>query len=553
VRCLSLALAISFLPGLAQAKDLDQAVFDKLVTDLGNNNFFVRQAASNALNKYVDPSNPIRLNVAQLNQLRVIAIGAPGDDLEVRTRAQRVMETWARLNPKTVQDANKLLNGLKFSRWSEDLGCGDREVTCGQIKIGFGTAAYKFVNRLTGAYLDAYSQTIGVSDSLVPALKKMKMVVQGLTPVELAEIAFYKGGDRITEDDFIKYLDEQIKTATDLLQKVNESIGDPPPGGVKPVPVNGTGQIGNDKTFQIVLNGGTVTPGNVTFIDMPCSFVFTPAPMGYAYAGSMFDLSADSALQVDGSEVDVSFTYGDPALLGLPSSEAGEFQLVRFADGEYQPFLSSYNDTSKFAIQAVYDAPPAGSGLDPFGQFAILAPDSHIDLGDGVANFLLNGTGTTEITASIPQQYCNGGSCTLAQGSATGTGVLYSSGTYTLSSPSNAPFYLLANDDGSFSIVQTDKIALSYTSPQGTLMGSVQLGWLPQDDNNFRSAVVGAVVMTGGTFARYFPNGSDVNATLEFSADLNGLVDGYGFVTAGFQNAALEAGCAEQSSRARGW
>ena len=95
-------------------------------------------------------------------------------------------------------------------------------------------------------------------------------------------------------------------------------------------------------------------------------------PAGTEFIGDIFDLSKNSKLEITGGSVDVSFEYGNPDLLGLPTADAARFELVRFANGRYQPFLSTFNDTSDFVLSGVYDPPSPGSGLDPFGEFAIV-------------------------------------------------------------------------------------------------------------------------------------------------------------------------------------
>lgn len=484
--------------------------------------------------------------------MRALAYGnsVPKPSAELKQQATRVFAEWINLNPDT-KAALDFVNGLWFRNvmWNFRLNEGSFEL--GEFKIAHDLKGVPFRQNMEATYDKIkYQYGAGATNDVLVGVFHMVELVAGTDP---NNFAFSQGGVEKSRDDFVKYTEQQLKKATELLKKVDDVLGAPPPGPAKPVPVNGTGQIDVGKTFQIALNGGTVQPGNVTFLDLPCGLSLTQAPTGSQFIGSMFDLSADSSLKIDGGSIDVSFTYGDPVLLGLPTSEAAEFQLVRFADGQYQSFLSSYNDTSNFLFKASYNPPIPGSGLDAFGEFAIVAPISQLSVGDGLINVLLNGTGTNQLTALIPQQFCDGDMCNIAQGGATGTGNLSSSGTYTLSSPSNAPFYLVANDDGSFTVTQTDQIRLNYTSPQGTLTGLIQLNWMPEADNHLRSAMVGSLTVTGGTFAHYFPDGSDVSVTLGFSGDPSMLVDHHGFVTADFQDGTLDPGCAEQVSNFSAW
>ena len=71
---------------------------------------------------------------------------------------------------------------------------------------------------------------------------------------------------------------------------------------------------------------------------------------------------------------------------------------------------------------------------------------------------------------------------------------------------------------------------------------------MPGVDNDLHSTMVGTLTITGGTFAPYFPNGSDVKVKMRFTSDLEILVNRYGFVTAEFWNGTLNGGCAEEAS-----
>jgi hypothetical protein len=164
-------------------------------------------------------------------------------------------------------------------------------------------------------------------------------------------------------------------------------------------------------------------------------------------------------------------------------------------------------------------------------------PKGALNLGDGMTNFHFNGTGTNQITVLIPPRYCNGGVCTMAQGNASGTEDLQSSGTYIVSTPSNAPFSLTLAADGSFTVTQTAQIQLSYTSPQGTLTGTLQLVTVLGGEGS--ASLEGTFTATGGTFAQFFPAGGDLDITLGLTGSLESLVDHNGFLAAEFQNGAV--------------
>jgi hypothetical protein len=167
----------------------------------------------------------------------------------------------------------------------------------------------------------------------------------------------------------------------------------------------------------------------------------------------------------------------------------------------------------------------------------------ELDLGGSLINFHFQGIGGNQIEVVIPSQYCTGSTCNLATGNAMGTGDLQSSGSYTVSSASNAPFYLTANSDGTFAVTQTSEIQLDYTSPQGTLTGLFQLTSIAATDQNGESTVVGVFTATSGTFAQYFPNGGDLAVELGLTGSLASLVGHNGFVSAEFQTATIVPTC----------
>jgi hypothetical protein len=165
-------------------------------------------------------------------------------------------------------------------------------------------------------------------------------------------------------------------------------------------------------------------------------------------------------------------------------------------------------------------------------------PVGKLDLNDGMTNFHFNGTGTDQIIVLIPPQYCNGGNCTLAQGTAIGTQDFQSSGNYSVSTLSNTPFSLTANQDGSFTVTQNAQIELNYTSERGTLIGFLQFSSV--DGGQGSSTISGTFTATGGTFAPFFPEGGTEEITLGLTGSLQMLLNQHGFVSAEFSSAAVE-------------
>lgn len=173
------------------------------------------------------------------------------------------------------------------------------------------------------------------------------------------------------------------------------------------------------------------------------------------------------------------------------------------------------------------------------GTTMTLAAENQINLGDGTLNAHFNGNRTPVVTLLIPSTNCSGGFCYLANGSATATGHLQSSGTYTVYSASSAPFYLTHNPDDSFKITQTSPIYFSYTSQKGTLTGQLWLASISATDPQLNSNITGTLTSPGGNFARYFADGAKVTIGVGVTFPLQTLYTVNGFTPAQLHTGAL--------------
>ena len=171
-----------------------------------------------------------------------------------------------------------------------------------------------------------------------------------------------------------------------------------------------------------------------------------------------------------------------------------------------------------------------------FGMTGTLAAADQINLGDGLLNAHFNGNTTAIVTLLIPSTNCSGGFCYLANGSATATGHLQSSGSYSVYSASNAPFYLTHNPDDSFKITQTSQINFSYTSQKGTLTGLLWFASISSTNPQLISTMIGTLTSPGGSFARYFADGAKVTISVGVTFPLQTLYTVNGFTPVEFQN-----------------
>src|SRR5208337_2264368 len=94
--------------------------------------------------------------------------------------------------------------------------------------------------------------------------------------------------------------------------------------------------------------------------------------------------------------------------------------------------------------------------------FANSQNNDQLILGDGLMNSHFNGNETAVLSFLIPSIDCSGGYCYMANGPASGTGHLQSSGTYQVYSASSAPFSVAHQSDGSFRVTQTATIYFNY-------------------------------------------------------------------------------------------
>lgn len=150
---------------------------------------------------------------------------------------------------------------------------------------------------------------------------------------------------------------------------------------------------------------------------------------------------------------------------------------------------------------------------------------NQLNLNDGGVNSFLFGGGSNQISLTMPNLNCSGGTCILAAGNANGTGDMNSSGTYSVTAQAitpvmggfAGPFFLTVQANGSSVVTQVAPITLSYTSTGGTLTGSLNLTSVSPStltNHGYQATATGTLTATGGSFAQYFPFGGNVTITL---------------------------------------
>jgi hypothetical protein len=359
-------------PAGAQApppKDVDAATFDKLVGELESNEFYVRERATKELTGYVNPASAKRLTLAQLQSLRTLARSKP---LETARRAGDVLRTWANKNPDTLGPAQALLTGIQVKPGDYDGFLNEGDFRVGAFKVAYQGSGGQVLSDLMKPFVEAQGQLgAGFTDKVVDNVKAMKKVIDDLKDADLKNLYITKGGVEMKKADLSKALDDAVKDAEKLMKKVGESIGDPPPAAAPKMNVPGMGAIDVGKTFRLALAGPGLTSDSLTFAMLPGELAASTPPVGKALFGYVLDLAADGGLRLQpGSTVTVGIEYGT----GLPGWLASQLTLQHLADGRYVPFDQILNDPGAGVISGRYLVPSASSGLDQFGEFALVTP-----------------------------------------------------------------------------------------------------------------------------------------------------------------------------------
>jgi hypothetical protein len=138
---------------------------------------------------------------------------------------------------------------------------------------------------------------------------------------------------------------------------------------------------------------------------------------------------------------------------------------------------------------------------------AIAAPplcaQNQIVLGDSTQEFQLQAVSSSTLQLNLGN--CPAGQCVLGSGGAYGDGVFASSnGTYALttSSSNHITLEVTSDDSGSsFAVSQSEPLQLQYSSPQGTLSGTLSLASLDQGNDSTTASLSGELEITGGSLA----------------------------------------------------
>lgn len=158
-----------------------------------------------------------------------------------------------------------------------------------------------------------------------------------------------------------------------------------------------------------------------------------------------------------------------------------------------------------------------------------------LTLGTSLFDFTLQGTGGSTILFTIRTCDNDHDLCTLASGSASGNNGanLYTSGTYAFTSATSTPLTLTSLGNGNFSVNQTGAINFTYSSPQGTLVGTLSLASVARVYPPPNTAVAtGTITLTGGSLMSAVGATSvPISLTFALGGDITSLVGTTGSMT----------------------
>ena len=347
-----------------------------LINQFRNLNFETRQDATKQLLQF------LKDNVLQPNQLGMLRTAAAGDgDPEVRARSASVLQTWA----KEITPIREILDSI-----------GVQSVLPQAARF-----QYKFdgffgqLFRGSPEYVELYLAWEGSRNALlagdtaqiVPALQKLRALVND--PDKFDALGLFLGDDFNTlapQKVVLAEIDRAIARIPDAIMRIGAGTGNVAPGPRQPVPVQGQGAIDTGRTLRLALSSAPVVAGNLDVFMPTADLALSKPPPGYQFVGEIFDLLAVDALDVTGT-IALGIEYGATQLVGNPVLDASLLRIARLANGQAEILSDFVNDTARFVITGFYNPESPSSGLDQFGEFAVVqrAPEPSTMLLVGMA------------------------------------------------------------------------------------------------------------------------------------------------------------------------
>jgi hypothetical protein len=212
---------------------------------------------------------------------------------------------------------------------------------------------------------------VGNVTAATTALQNLRAAIAAL-PADAFNTSFLapdNGGPRLNQNAVLGKIDDALNEMKAFMLDLqffgaqNERALPPPVG----IAVAGVIPLGQSLSLSLA---SVPAPGSllVTSFDTASGAPALPPP-DYAFLGPIFDLEAEEGLTVSG-EIGISIEYGSAALLGIPSSELPDVQIVRIANG--QDFLLPTTFTSPDFLTADYFSVANAVGSDQLGEFGLV-------------------------------------------------------------------------------------------------------------------------------------------------------------------------------------
>ena len=373
VSILSLGLVLaSVRPCVAQATILvsDAQVKDQ-IEKLDDDDIVVRDAAERQLHDWAKNN---QLTPAQAGFIKAARADA---SLERSFRAKRVFETYVNSNPAI----RAVLRPVRV--WNLGGVAGGKLST---VVIWFpgqtppDNPQFAELSKRYGAVRDAIlagDTAPGPPDGLDPitrALKRLRDYVTSLSDAELKALGAWDPdtGNPATRQQLL----DKIQQAIDAVPGARDALGSLTGGNLPPSATLAYVHPGIPshpdlgKSFALAID--RVELG--TALDV-CWFVdsetLSNPPFGYQAVGHVIDVLATDSLVAFGN-VTVSIAIGS-SVIGNPVADPALLQIAHMANGHFD-LVPSLVDLVGGWVTATYPLPPPGSGLEPFGEFAIVQP-----------------------------------------------------------------------------------------------------------------------------------------------------------------------------------
>jgi hypothetical protein len=370
VRLLMVLVMVAAAPSSAGA--IDPATFTALFMALDPPaNFASRGAAQKQLTRFITSG---QLTGAQVQAIQGAINGGGGIGLEGQRRATEIFSAFVESLPSYQSIREDVA-----VKHIETVLAGGGDPTPLRIDFRFDAAAGSAVGPREQRAFAALSAAWGSVDRALrvgnvaaaqTALQNYRTVVMGLDEglILLLNITD-SSGTRLDKAALLSQFQDASTHLTFFQLELGLGgaiLNNPLPLGV---PVATAGPVDFGPSLQVAL-GGLGSPGRLLAFATDEIAALSAPPPGYEFVGHIVDLLAQSDLLVSGP-VGIDIEYGDA--IGNPARvDPTLLQIVRFANGQDSFVPTTVNGSDR--LLGTYIPDSSASGLDQFGEFAIVQP-----------------------------------------------------------------------------------------------------------------------------------------------------------------------------------